>query len=351
MRWPCATFSRASATSASGLSTASDHERGTLSRTRPPSRRCTGTPSALPFRSQSAISTAARAKGLPCTRLAISRLTASIRVASRPMSHGAMSRSIVTATDSDDSSLHVGPPRHAASPHPTRPSAVSTRTKAKLTASSVVKDILCGRFTGMSVRMTRTSAIFIRLLGVDLQLGFGARAAESPGIEERQIQRRLAVEQPFRDVATGRGRVLEAVAAEPDRHEEALDARRPPDDRVIVGRERPEPGPAAGDASVADDGHALDRLLHRLLDLAGVHRYVEVLADVLDVARAQQNLLHLFPEVEAARDVGRERYRPGNRGEGLGEEDVAAAWVHGEIDPRKPCHPRGRGAGGGDHER
>jgi len=38
----------------------------------------------------SAISTAARAKGLPCTRLAISRLSASIRVASRPASHGAM---------------------------------------------------------------------------------------------------------------------------------------------------------------------------------------------------------------------------------------------------------------------
>src|SRR5437588_545394 len=38
MRWPRATFSRASATSASGLSTASDHESGTLSRTRPPRR-------------------------------------------------------------------------------------------------------------------------------------------------------------------------------------------------------------------------------------------------------------------------------------------------------------------------
>src|SRR5439155_8329754 len=100
---------------------------------------------------------------------------------------------IVTATDSDDSSLHVGPPRHAASPHPTRPSTVSTRTKAKLTASSVVKDILCGRFTGMSARMMRTSAIFIRLLGVDIQLGFGALSAESIVIAELPIQQRLDV--------------------------------------------------------------------------------------------------------------------------------------------------------------
>src|SRR6185436_1656846 len=205
---------------------------------------------------------------------------------------------MVTATDSDDSSLHVGPPRHAASPQPTRPSAVSRRTKAKLTASSVVNDILCGRVTGMSARMTRTSAILIRLLGVDLEVSGGARAAESPGIEERQVHGRLAVEQPFRHVAAGRGRVLEAVAAEADRLEEAPDTRRPADDRVIVGRERPEPGPAAGDACVSDDRQALDRLLHGLLDLPGIHRHVEVLADVLDVARAQQHLLHFLPEVK-----------------------------------------------------
>ena len=63
IRWPRATFSRASATSASPLATASDQDSGTRSRTRPPSRRCTGTPSARPLRSHSAISTAARAKG------------------------------------------------------------------------------------------------------------------------------------------------------------------------------------------------------------------------------------------------------------------------------------------------
>src|SRR5262249_14846442 len=222
------------------------------------------------------------------------------------------------AIDSDDSSLHVGPPRHAASPQPTRPSAVSTRTNAKLTASSVVNDILCGRLTGMSARTTRTPAIFNASagnasLGVDLQLGSGGRAAESRGVEQRQIHGWRAVEQPLGDVATSRGRVLEAVAAESDRHEEALDARRPADDRMIVGRQRPEAGPAAGDARVADDRQSLDRLLHGFLDFSRIHRHVEILADVLDVARAQQHLLHFLPEVEPAGDVGRQRYGPGYR--------------------------------------
>ena len=88
MRCPRATFSRASATSASRPDTASDHDSGTRSRTRPPSSRWTGTPSARPLRSHSAISTAARANGLPCTRLAISSRSASICVASRPTSQG-----------------------------------------------------------------------------------------------------------------------------------------------------------------------------------------------------------------------------------------------------------------------
>src|SRR5262252_10249699 len=68
---------------------------------------------------------------------------------------------MVAATDSEDSSLQVGPPRQAASPQPTSPSAVSKRTKTNCTASSVVKDILCGRATGISAWITRTLAIFM----------------------------------------------------------------------------------------------------------------------------------------------------------------------------------------------
>src|SRR6266704_2569481 len=69
---------------------------------------------------------------------------------------------MVAATDSEDSSLQVGPPRHAASPQPTKPSAVSRRTKTKLTASRVVKDILWGHATGMSAMLTRAPLIFMR---------------------------------------------------------------------------------------------------------------------------------------------------------------------------------------------
>src|SRR5262249_19339656 len=69
---------------------------------------------------------------------------------------------MVAATDSEDSSLQVGPPRQAASPQPTSPSAVSRRTKTNCTASSVVKDILWGRATGMSAWITRTLAIFMQ---------------------------------------------------------------------------------------------------------------------------------------------------------------------------------------------
>src|SRR5215510_11688808 len=93
---------------------------------------------------------------------------------------------MVTATDSDDSSLQVGPPRHAASPQPTRPSAVSRRTKAKLTASSVVKDILCGRLTGMSASTTRTSAIFIGSLGVGRSFVGGAGPAEPTWVRSEE---------------------------------------------------------------------------------------------------------------------------------------------------------------------
>src|SRR5439155_16847117 len=68
---------------------------------------------------------------------------------------------MVADTDSEDSSLQVGPPRQAASPQPTSPSGVSRRTKTKVIVSTVEKDILWGRSTGMSAWITRTSAIFM----------------------------------------------------------------------------------------------------------------------------------------------------------------------------------------------
>jgi len=95
-----------------------------------------GTPNAFPLRSQSVISTAARAKGSPLappSHLAHEGLDAGGVAAHQP------GRDVAP----DDSSPQVGPSRHAASPQPTSPSPVSTRTKTKFTCSSVLKDILC----------------------------------------------------------------------------------------------------------------------------------------------------------------------------------------------------------------
>src|SRR3989441_6881862 len=127
------------------------------------------------------------------------------------------------------------------------------------------------------------------------------RSCEALGREEREIEGGLTVQEPLGDVTAGGGRVLEAVTAETDGEEEARDARRPADDRVVVGRERPEARPAAGDPRALDDRQALDRLRHQLFDLAPVHRNVQVVADVLDITGAQEHLLYLFPEIEAAR--------------------------------------------------
>ena len=67
--------------------------------------------------------------------------------------------------------------------------------------------------------------------------------------------------------------------------------------------------------------------------------------------RGSADLLHLFPEIEAAGDVGRQRHGSGYRGEGLGEEDVPAARVYGQIHAREAAAARGRGPRGVDHER
>src|SRR2546428_455740 len=91
---------------------------------------------------------------------------------------------------------------------------------------------------------------------------------EAAGIEEREVEGGLAVQEPLGDIPAGGGRVLEAVAAEADGEEEALDARRPADDRVVVGRQRPEARPAAGDPRVLHERQTGERRhLHALEDL------------------------------------------------------------------------------------
>src|SRR5690242_7796736 len=120
---------------------------------------------------------------------------------------------MVAATDSEDSSLHVGPPRQAASPQPTIPSAVSRRTKTNCTASRVVKDILCGRATGISAWITRTLAIFMRPLPRESQcsrpegvgFGVGAPGRNRPGGDAPLS---LLVARPSSAISAGGGRWL-----------------------------------------------------------------------------------------------------------------------------------------------
>src|SRR5207249_2470237 len=101
-----------------------------------------------------------------------------------------------------------------------------------------------------------------RVLEADLRRSW--RSCEALGREEREVEGGLTVQEPLGDVTAGGGRVLEAVTAETDGEEEARDARRPADNRVVVGRERPEARPAAGDPRALDDRQALDRLRHQL---------------------------------------------------------------------------------------
>src|SRR5262245_16428440 len=99
----------------------------------------------------------------------------------------------------------------------------------------------------MSASSTRTSAI-VRSFGIRAFVMPTAAARREPRrIEQRQIHRRLAVDDPVRDVTTSGGRVLEAVATEADGEEKAADAGRPADDRVVIGRQRTQARPAAGD--------------------------------------------------------------------------------------------------------
>src|SRR5207244_8010767 len=111
-------------------------------------------------------------------------------------------------------------------------------------------------FTGVVVHSQArgVSAHVCALLGVGASVMLpGTAPREAAGIEEREVEGGLAVQEPLGDIPAGGGRVLEAVAAEADGEEEALDARRPADDRVVVGRQRPEARPAAGDPRVLED--------------------------------------------------------------------------------------------------
>src|SRR2546430_9921221 len=73
------------------------------------------------------------------------------------------------------------------------------------------------------------------------------RSCEALGREEREVEGGLTVQEPLGDVTAGGGRVLEAVTAETDGEEEARDARRPADGRVVFVWERPTAHPSPRD--------------------------------------------------------------------------------------------------------
>src|SRR5512147_1274773 len=100
----------------------------------------------------------------------------------------------------------------------------------------------------------------------------GLPSRESRGIEERKIHRGRAIRQPLGDETARRGGMLEAMATETHGEKQALDAGGPPDDGVIVRRQRTEPRPAAPDAGLPDEGQPMQRLLDGFFDLGPVDR-------------------------------------------------------------------------------
>src|ERR1700730_9295728 len=157
---------------------------------------------------------------------------------------------MVAAMDSEDSSLQVGPPRHAASPQPTSPSAVSRRTKTKFTASRVVKDILGGRSTGISAWITRTPAIFMRPPRRESfcprleHVGFGV-GAPNPAPGQRHCANihagRVAVKHDLGHENTDGGRMHEAVPRKGAGDAEAGHFLGRTEYAVIVRRQVPDP--------------------------------------------------------------------------------------------------------------
>src|SRR5256885_15227739 len=73
--------------------------------------------------------------------------------------------------------------------------------------------------------------------------------------------------------------------------------------------------------------------------------------DIPDVAERDQELFDLLAEVESAGAIGRERYRPGDLGERLGIEDVAAARLHGQLHAPPPPDGGARPARGVGYQR
>src|SRR5215470_15846458 len=229
------------------------------------------------------------------------------------------------------------------------PRSVNTRTcPIFLSGASATEPVRAGGKSSGTTIFTASLGIGLVLVGVAGEAGI---VAEPGRVEQREVHRGFPVHDPLGDHTAGHGGMLEAMAAEADGEEEALHAGGGADDGVIVGSQRPESCPAAGDLGALEQRHAMNGLGHGLVELAPVHGHVLVLADILHIAWAQQHLLHLLAEVEAVCLVVGEGHGSRQLGKRLGEEDVATAGEDGHGHAREPAHPRGGGTGCVDDER
>src|SRR5215831_11232386 len=267
----------------------------------------------------------------------------------RSLGQAASTRSLKRAWARMFTTTSASPMRSMSVASLSAPRSVNTRTcPIFLSGASATEPVRAGGKSSGTTIFTASLGIGLILVGVAGEAGI---LAEPGGVEQREIHRGLAVHDPLGDHAAGHRGVLEAVAAESHGEEEPLHAGGRADDGVIVGSERPQTRPAAGDLRPLEQGEAVDGLGHRLVALAPVHGHLLVLSDVLDVAGAQQHLLHFLAEIEATRLIVGQGHRSRQLGEWLGKEDVTAAREYGHGNARKPAHPRGGGAGGVDDER
>ncbi len=169
--------------------------------------------------------------------------------------------------------------------------------------------------------------------------GSGRRpSAEAAGIEQREIHGRPAVDDPLGDQAAGGGRVLEAVPPPADGQEEALDARRPADDRVVVRRERagdrPSPRRCAPARSPGTRWMAFVTASSIMPQSTGA-AWSSPMSSTSPGLRG--SCCHLLAEVEPAPGVRRDRHGSGHVRERLRVEDVPPPRVDREGTPaRRP---------------
>src|SRR5882724_11528363 len=262
----------------------------------------------------------------------------------RSLGQAASTRSVKRAWARMLTTTSASPMRSIRVDSPSAPRSVNTRTcPIFFSGASATEPVNAGgKSSGTTIFTAGSLGIGLVLVSI---AGEARVVTEPGGIEQREVHRGFAVQYPLGHHAAGHGGMLEAVAAEADGEEEALHAGGGAKNGVVVGGERTQARPAARDLRALEHGQTMHGLGHGLVELAPVHGHDLVLADVLDVAGAQQHLFHLLAEVEAAGLIVGQRHGAGQLGKQLREEDVATTGEDGQGDAGQSAHPRGGGAG------